>query len=250
MIATASRARLATLLAPLTLGACVTPVPQMLPVYGEEARVATWMAAARESGAARRSLRALASLRLDSPSGSGTLREVILVERPSRLRLETLNLLGQTQAVLVTNGKRFGFYDGREFEDGAVGPGLLLERLGLDLSPEEAVQVLLAAPELSGEPPEVVYAQGEERIAQFARQRVRFAADGVLRAVESLDERGEVRWAAEYSGWRDVDGGRYPFAMRLRFPRSRVHAELELDTVDLNPELAPVLFTLPHATED
>ncbi len=251
MRATASHARLATLLAPLTLSACITAaVPELLPIYGEEARVAAWMATARESGAARRSLRALVALRLDSPSRSGTLREVILVERPSRLRLETLNLLGQTQAVLVTNGERFSFYDGREFEHGPVGPCLLLERLGLDLRPEEAVRVLLAAPELSGEPPEMVYAQGEERIALFSRQRVRFAADGDLRAVESLDERGEVRWVAEYDGWRDVDGGRYPFAMQLSFPGTRVHAELELDSVDLNPVLAPALFTLPRSAED
>jgi hypothetical protein len=249
--ATASRAWLATLLGPLTLSACITPaVPELSPVYGEEARVAAWMATARESGAARRSLRALAALRLDSPSGSGTLREVILIERPSRLRLETLNLLGQTQAVLVTNGERFGFYDGGEFEAGPVEPGLLRERLGLDLRPDEAVRVLLAAPALTREPPEMVYAQGADRIVQFPRQRVRFAADGDLRAVESLDERGEVRWVAEYHGWRDVDGGRYPFVMQLRFPGSRVHAELELDSVELNPALAAELFTLSRAAED
>lgn len=246
MRSASSRVVSATLLCALTLSACVTArVPELVRIHGEEGRVAAWMAAAREGAAIRRGVRALADLHLDSPTGSGKLREVILVERPARLRLETLNLLGQTQALLVTDGGRFGFYDGRAFERGAVEPGLLLGRLGLDLEPEEAVRVLLAAPVLSGEPPQAVFALGAERVAQFARQRIRFAADGDLRAVESLDEYGELRWAAEYRGWRDVDGGRYPFDMHLRFPRSRVDARLELDEVDLNPALAPALFTLP-----
>ncbi len=204
-----------------------------------------WMASARETGMARQGLRALAALKLVSPSGSGRVREVILVERPSRLRLETLNLLGQTQALLVTDGQSFGYYDGDDFEGGPLEPGLLLERLGLDLEPDEAVRVLLAAPRLSAQSPRAVYALDQDRVAEFATQRVRFSADGELRAIEELDEHGRVRWIAEYSSWRDVEGGRYPFVMHLRFPRSRVTADLELDEVDLNPQLSAGLFTLP-----
>jgi hypothetical protein len=236
----------------LLLAACATPAgpPPLVPVHGEDARVGAWMAAARQTGSERTALRAHVSIRLDSPQGKGKLNEVILVERPAQLRLETLNLLGQTQTVLVTDGRRFSFFDGRDFEGGPVEPGLLLQRLGLDLEPEEAVRVLLAAPALTGEPPDAVFAQGPDRIALFPGQRVRFGADGDLRAVEALDERGEPRWIAEYRGWRDVDGGRYPLVMHLRFPRTRVDAELELDDVALNPVLAPGLFTLPRTQSE
>ena len=123
--------------------------------------------------------------------------------------------------------------------------------VGTGKPPAFTIQLaLLAAPSLTGDPPDAIYALGAERIAKFPRQRVRFAADGDLRRVESLDEHGELRWAAEYDGWRDVEGGRYPFAMHLRFPRTRVDAEFEFDEVDLNPTLAPGLFTLPPADED
>ncbi len=205
------------------------------------------MEAARQRGGERRSMRALAALKLESPSGGGSLREVIVAERPARLRLETLNLLGQTQAVLVTDGERFSFYDGSEFEEGAVGAGLLRDRLGIDLEPEEAVRVLLADPHLVSAPPSAVYAWEQQRVAEFPGQRVRFAPTGDLLSVEALEESGEVRWAAEYGRWRDVDGGRYPFSMLLRFPRSRVSAEIKLEDVDLNPVLAPALFTLPSS---
>lgn len=247
----ASRAATATLICATLASACVTPpAPVLVPVQGEEARIAAWIAAARRGGSDRTALRALASLRLDSPSGSGRVREVVVVERPARLRLETLNLLGQTQALLVTNGERFSWFDGQAFDGGAVYSGLLLERLGLDLEPEEAVRVLLAAPHLSGEPPQAIFALGPDRIARFPGQRVRFAAGGDLRSVESLDEHGELRWIAEYGGWRDVDGGRYPFDMQLRFPRSRVAARFEVDEVELNPSLSPALFAPPRAAED
>ncbi|MBW2414992.1 MAG: hypothetical protein JRG76_10830 [Deltaproteobacteria bacterium] len=214
------------------------------PVFGEEARVLEWMESARKSGSERRSMRALADLKLESPSGGGSVREVIVAERPARLRLETLNLLGQTQAVLVTDGERFSFFEGGDIEEGPVAEGLLWDRLGIDLEPEQAVRVLLADPHLASAPPRAVYAWDQQRVAEFPGQRVRFSPTGDVLSVEALDESGAVRWAAEYGRWRDVDGGRYPFIMFLRFPRSRVSAEIELDEVDLNPALEPALFTL------
>ena len=232
------------------LAACVTPLPApegvvLEPVFGEDGRVLEWMESARQRGGERRSMRALAALKLESPSGGGSVREVIVAERPARLRLETLNVLGQTQAVLVTDGERFSFYEGGEIEEGPVAEGLLWERLGVDLDPEQAVRVLLADPHLASAPPRAVYAWEQQRVAEFPGQRVRFAPTGDVLSVEALDESGAVRWVAEYGRWRDVDGGRYPFVMLLRFPRSRVSAEIELDEVDLNPALAPALFTLP-----
>ena len=65
------------------------------PVQGEEAIVQGWLASVEAAGEARHGLRAVGSLKLSSPRGSGRVKEVIVVERPSRLRLESLNPLGQ-----------------------------------------------------------------------------------------------------------------------------------------------------------
>ena len=67
---------------------------------------------------------------------------------------------------------------------------------------------------------------------------------GDLRGVESFDAFGELRWRAEYNRWQDVPGGRYPFEVVLHFPLTQLRAELELDTVELNPELDASLFRL------
>jgi hypothetical protein len=73
---------------------------------------------------------------------------------------------------------------------------------------------------------------------------VHFTPDGELLQVESLDASGRVRWRAEYDRWRDVPGGRYPYAMAFTFPASELRAELELDEVEVNPVLDPSLFSL------
>jgi hypothetical protein len=88
------------------------PAPQPSPVLGEEQRIEAWLERSRAQGRGRRGIRAVGRLNLDSPGGSGKVKQVILAERPARLRLESLNLLGHTQTLLVTDGQSFSFYDG------------------------------------------------------------------------------------------------------------------------------------------
>jgi outer membrane biogenesis lipoprotein LolB len=200
----------------------------------------------RDEGARRNSLRGLAKVKLESPEASGSVREVILAERPGRLRLETLNLLGQTQAVLVTDGSGYAYYEGGTVERGVVGEGLLRRRLGLDLSPEEAVETLLVDPRFDLVQARGAVAVGEDRYVEAGLRRLRIGPEGEVRGLEALDEDGTVRWAVEYGRWQDVAGERYPFTVRLEFPATQVRAELLLREVELNADLDPSLFDLPR----
>ena len=78
----------------LVLAGCPSLLPRgdFKPIAGEEQRVNAWLARERVESEARRSLPAVASLRLEGPDGGGRVKEVILVELPGRLRFETLNL--------------------------------------------------------------------------------------------------------------------------------------------------------------
>ena len=226
--------------------ACRTPqgLP-LLPVLGEDARLRAWLARANEDTSARLAVRAIGHMKLEGPRGSARVRQVIVAERPARLRLESLNFLGQTANVLVTDGERYAFYDGSAIERGGVTPDLLQRYLGLDLAAQEAVTLLVAGPRLPEGAPEGVLGRGDERVAVFASERVHFDAAGELRQVESLDASGRVRWRAEYDRWREVPGGRYPYAMTFTFPASDLRAEFELDEVELNPAIDAALFSLP-----
>ncbi|MFQ5514632.1 MAG: hypothetical protein ACE5FG_09340 [Myxococcota bacterium] len=248
--------RAALLLAVLGLAACRTPQPPATIVLGEEGRVAVWLEHLETRAKERHSVRAQGKLHLRGPDGSGSARQVLLAERPSRLRLESLNLWGQVQTLLVTDGERFAFYDGHALERGALHPDLLRERLGLDLEPEEAVQQLLGIaplPEGSGDPHLrilAVWAIGDDRIVELPDRRLRFAADGTLRGAERLDADGNPRWRAHYARWRELPAGLYPFEMSFEFPSTGLQAKLELREVELDPLLDASLFRIaPRGSE-
>jgi outer membrane biogenesis lipoprotein LolB len=238
-------ARAASALAALSLAACASlgRAPAFEPIAGEEEAMRARVERVVEAAHARRSLRAVGKLRIEGPRGSGSVKQVVLAERPARLRLESLNPLGQAATLLVTDGSRYAFFDGKALEDGDVSADVLRERLGLALSPDDAVLALLVAPrEPLAWPPTAVRARGAEREVVLGSQSLRFAASGDLAAIDSLDASGAVEWSAEYEDWRDGPGGRYPAFLALSFPETQLRAELELSSVELNPALDAALF--------
>ena len=233
--------------AALWLGACATPLPpsEFRPLDGERESMRTRLAELREQGATRRSLRAVGKLEIGSPSGSGRLTEVILAERPARLRLETLNLLGQTSSLLVTDGESYAWFDGERLDRGAASDTVLVERLGVDLAPTEAVAALLAAPLGPAGELREVRGRDREREVRLDAERLVLGPDGDLRRYEALGPAGEVRWSARYDDWQEVPGGRYPSSLELHFPRTQTSAAFRLSRVELNGALDPALFRVP-----
>ncbi len=246
-----SRAATAALLLSLQFGACATLAPRedFTRVDFERDQIAERLRRVHALGEARRSVRADGSMKLESRSTSGRVRQIILAERPAWLRLESQNLLGQTQTLLVTDGERYTYYDGVELAAGEVSPFLLLDTLGLDLGVAEAVDALLGAPTTLRGTPQAVFARDLEREVWTDSARLRIGPDGDLLLYTSLDARGNVRWSVEYRGWKSVPGGRFPDRMVLRFPRIKLHADLRFKTVELNAELDRGLFRAPESLE-
>ena len=236
--------RAAELLLPVLLAtACATvpSPPPRLPI--PPASVAPLLERVRVEGEQRTSIRGLARVKVDSPEGSGRLREVIVLERPASVRLETLNLFGQTQALLITNGSHYVARDRSGLERGLVYDTLLGERLGLDFTVEEAVEALLAAPAIGPGEVQRAFAVGDQFWVETSTRRIRIGPEGELLGLDALEGPGRVRWAADYGRWREVEGGRYPFHVRLVFATG-VEAEVSIREVELNPVLDPGLFEL------
>ncbi len=236
----------AALLACSALAGCLAargPELAQREIAGGDPRIASWVEQARAGAESRRTIRGYARVRIDSEAGAGRFREVIAAQRPDRLRVETLNFLGQTQSLLVADGAHAVLFDGRQAAEGA--PDALLLELGLDLAPADAIELLLASPALSRESPQRVLAEGGERVVEFTDQRLRFAEDGALLGAAQLGPDGELRWSVEFARWSDVPGGRYPLEIRVYFPRTQLRAQFELEDVELNAALEPQLFRAP-----
>jgi len=235
--------------------ACATPVA-FRPLPAGDPRpdrlLADWADLARQ----RQRLRGLARLAVDGYDGSVQLRgkQLLVVERPSRLRVEILGFLNQTLAVVATDGEGFEVYraEDQRYETGVVDEQLLWKEAGIDLSPAEAVAVLLGVPISEPLPAPANAARdadGRIRIDLVdARgsvvQRVTFDPAGQLRALERLDDSAAVLWAARFDAYRDVGGSAFAHSIEVDVRSGTTHAEIAFRNVELNPDLPTGTFQL------
>jgi len=209
-----------------------------------------------ELASQRQRLRGLARLAVDGYDGSVHLRgkQLVVLERPSRLRVEILGFLNQSLAVIATDGERFEVYraEDQSYETGEVDEHLLWKEARIDLSPGEAVAVLLGVPiseSLPAPANAVRDADGRIRIdladsEGAVVQRVTFDPAGYLRVFEVLDASGDVVWVAQFDAYRDVDGSAFAHSIEVDVRSGMTHAEIAFRNVELNPDLPPETFRL------
>jgi outer membrane lipoprotein-sorting protein len=244
----------------LFVSACRT-LPPAIPLAPDdprpEAGLAQWAEAARD----RHSLRGRARLAVDGDDGEVRIRgkEIVVLERPARMRVEVLGFLKQTAAVIATDGERFEIFRSadRSYETGEVHAQLLWREAHLALTPEEAVEVLLGVPALgAGLVPARAVDAGEGWIRmdlvdaeRRVRQRVAFDAASRLREFEVVGDDGAALWRAEFGDYASIDGVPFAHAIVLDVTAGAAHVEISLRDVELNPELPPDIFRLRAPAE-
>jgi hypothetical protein len=251
---TRSGAVAAALAVALALSACSTP-GALRPLPATDPRPGLLLDAFERSALERRSLRGRARIDVQGAEGvrlSG--RQVVVAERPTRLRVEVLGLFDQALAVLTTDGDHFELFRSADlsFEEGPLRPEILWEEARIALRPEEAIGLLLGAP--LPEPGLVpVRAEGSEdgsvRVSLAApggeeRRRLGFDAEGRLLRVEVLAEDGGVLWIAGFGRYAPVGGVPFAHAISLYVAEGDTRAEIRLRDVELNPALPAGIFSI------
>ncbi len=238
--------------------ACATPGRSPLhattsaPVEPERAEAL--LQGLRASATERQGLRGVANLSFDGAAGSVRSRQAIVVELPSHLRIEVLGFLSQALAVLVTDGENFELFraEDRSRRNGAVYPGLLFEVAQIDLTPEEAAELLLGAlPEVPGL--RLASAAGLDDggvrldlvdVDGTLRQRLDFDPVGRLQRIEVYAQGERLLWSADYKDYRNLAGIDFAHEIELWFPSSQTQVGLVFKQVELNPTLPAGVFTL------
>ncbi|HEX9814495.1 MAG TPA: DUF4292 domain-containing protein [Myxococcota bacterium] len=235
--------------------ACATPV-FFEPLSPGDSRPDQLLDDWAQRASQRLRLRGLARLAVDRDDGSVQIRgkQLVILERPSRLRVEILGFLNQSLAVIATDGEGFEVYraEDQSYEAGEVDEHLLWNEAGIDLRPDEAVAVLLGIPISEPLPaPSNAVRDREGRIRidladarGFVAQRVTFDPSGRLRVFEVLDDSGAVLWVAQFDAYRDVDGSPFAHSIDVDVRSGRTHAEIAFSNVELNPDLPPGIFRL------
>jgi len=249
------RARALVAALAVALAACGGPRgPRATPLPAADLRPAALLDALARAGEARRSLRAVARLAVDGPAGGGRAKQILLLERPARLRVELLGLLDQRVAVLTTDGAEYRLYraEDRSLSGGPVHDALLWEVAGLAVTPEQAVRILLGAPA----PPDGARLTGGTLLAD-GRLRLDLRAEGALETTRlefdpagrlagwaALGADGEPLQEARFADYRPLGDDVFPFAVELHDHTTGAFAEVRFASVELNPVLDPSLFEL------
>ncbi len=236
------------------LGCAASRPLRPVPLPADDVRPLALLEGLARTGEARQSLRGVARLGIEGPAGEGRAKQVLLVERPARLRVEILGLLDQRIAVLTTDGADYRLYraEDRSLTGGPVHAALLWEVAGLAVTPEQAVRLLLGAPEL---PPEARLVAGAEfadghieltlRGSRDAESvRVTFDAEGRLIAWTLLGVDDEPLQEARWSDHRPLGDDDFPYQLELEESATSARAQVRFRTVELNPVLSPELFEL------
>jgi hypothetical protein len=230
----------------LALFGCRSAPVQWTPLASDDPRPAALSAGLHELAASRVGLRASGRVRSEGVGPSGFGKQLLLVERPARLRIEVLGPLAQRVMVLATDGERYSLYRAGQpgLERGDVHPAVLAEAAGLPLTPDAAAALLLAAPLPPGGPPEHAFEAEDGALSLgWADQTLDFDAAGRLVAL-AFHPGGQEVLGARWSEWHQVTESAFPHRLEIELFEPAQRWQLDYQQIELNPLLTPGLFEL------
>lgn len=236
----------------VVLGGCtVRQEPPLLPASGpfEPPPLAELMRAVDARRDAIQSLRAVARMHYTSPSESRKAKQIIVAERPDRLRLEVLSPFGTVFVLTASDGTLAAYSrDEATVYRGVASPENLARYAGVDLPIPTAVDLLLGTPPVDRGEEGVVSrsAEGVELWQNRTRGSQVTWFTTLLEPVryEQRDEDGYVQLRATFEAYASVGGTRLPTFLDLELPPSRERIEITLRDPEVNPILASSVFAL------
>jgi len=199
--------------------------------------------------AAVRSLRAMARLTYTSPEESRKARQLVIVERPDRLRFEILSPFGAVFVLTTADGSLSAWArDEATVYRGAASSANLQRYAQVDLPVATAVDLLLGTPPLRPDPDSVVSADdGAVELWQATGGSVRVAwfspALEPLR-YEQRDADGRVLLRTTFDEYGEHDGVRVATQLGIELPQEARRIAIALNDTEVNPALAATAFAL------
>jgi outer membrane lipoprotein-sorting protein len=223
------------------------PRKPLLPeIFPEERRPARELAQSLAGRSADfKSLRAIAQVNYSDADGRHSFKEVVLVSRPDRLRLETLYILGALLIVTVSDGEMASFHT-REgvFYRGKSSRENLYRYTQIQLGVGEMSAVLMGLPpvapagEWKNEGPSIA-----RDLGGGWKEAVTFHPSEAL-PIRWLrfNPEGAVELSAEFTDFTNTPAGLFPQKIVLEAPAQKKRLEISYQEPEINVALAPALF--------
>lgn len=209
------------------------------------------------------SLRGTMTIEVRSMGKRYRIQEAFQIQKPSKIRMQTLGIFGQPVFFLTTDGNTLSVFvpsENRLYLGEASVENLSLG-IHLPLSPYQIVSIL------TGEIPII---ECKEFISGFDQREGLFSldtgdrGDGLPRQKlwidlkrakcvkgELWDDKGELIWRVLYRRFHDLSGITLPFSIDIETAQGKTKASIELEDVEINPEIKGESFDLqvPEGTE-
>jgi hypothetical protein len=208
-----------------------------------------------QSSEQNESMSGLAKFEMVTPERSMSGNQVLLIEKPDRLRAEVLSLFGSPLLLLAADGEELDVLlpFENEFYTGSASPENLGRFVRLPLQLKDLVKILLYQPPMIAAERVAGYdLNGDgwlvERQNPPYRQELFFDAQKRLVEVNYYNRSG-LSLAIEYGKFSDEDP--MPQQFEIRFPRHETTASLKFSDLEVNGKLDPNLFqlTIPRGAE-
>jgi outer membrane lipoprotein-sorting protein len=195
------------------------------------------------------SLRAVARMAYHTSETSHRTRQVIVAERPDRLRWEVLSPFGTAFVLAASNGMIAAYAPGEDkLYRGVATPENLARYANVDLSVPTIVDLLLGTPPLTPGGLMVVSRDGDDvKLWQDRDNQVStYWFNALLDPVrfERQDNQGHVLLSATFGDSVQIGTVRLPTHLTLDVPVSEQRIDIELRDPEINPELPHNLFVL------
>lgn len=240
--------RFLLLLIMTVLASCAPIRPQLGPPVSQpfaEGLVQDWLA---NSGAIR-TVQGLASVRVKAPLNNVNGTQVVLAEKPDRLRTETLSPFGAPLFLLMSDGQRLGVSLPAQnlYYIASATPENLGQFINIPLEVPDLVSTLLYNPPLLEAWKVDAYERVDGGWLLFRRGTLRHQelVFNALRQLVSVSfyEENELVVRVEYQEFVPrANGGYFPQRLNLELPEKYATISLEFSDVEINGSLRPGLF--------
>jgi outer membrane lipoprotein-sorting protein len=212
----------------------------------------TLLAGLDARSAAIRTFRALAEMRYVGPRDKLAAKQVVVVERPNRLRIEMMSAFGVSLQIASDGERVCAYHRGEQtYYRGRATTQNLTRFTRLDLGLPDIVDLVtglpphgprIGRPTFAFEPPLALW-RVTTALADHGAFTLWFDPEHLLptRAIE-VHPGGKIAYDASFADYRPSAGVEIPRTVRFALPDQETKIELKYSDVSLNVELAPGLF--------
>jgi hypothetical protein len=237
------------------LAGCATIVPPALQLPAPKWESAELIKSITQRREQVRSVRALARVNYDGPEGKHGFEEAVVVQRPDRLRLETLSYLGAI-LIFTANDKEIIGYHPREgiFVRGQRSKENLLRYTQIPLELDEITSLLAGLPPVDASAPwkqegnTLIFSPGGRKKDALAFE----SQQAVPTKWERFNSSGALELSARFSDYVSTPAGLFPTRINIEGHLKKKKVEIHYQEPELNAKIPPDLFTQqkpPHAQE-